>query len=48
MFCVFCPGQLVEIIDKKTGKLIHADLLLVKMDNIHAIEIFVASVILLW
>ena len=46
MFCVLCPEQLVELFDPKNGAPIVAGAVEVKIENLHATEIFIASFML--
>jgi hypothetical protein len=45
MFCVFCPEQLVEIVDAK-GQPVHLKDVNFKIDTLHSVEILLSSVML--
>jgi hypothetical protein len=46
MFCIYCPAQLIEVFDQDE-KIVHLDRFTVRMDNLHGLELFVASVMFL-
>jgi hypothetical protein len=46
MLCILCPEQLIEIFDKQNGRPINLKVFNIKIENIHAVEIFIASIML--
>lgn len=47
MYCVFKPAQLIELLDHEE-RVVHLNKFTVKLDSLHALEIFCSSVVLIF